>query len=98
MLQTEDSLIGCITSLQNGRIDFDKMKARFGFDKLKMADRKKIKSQVGYDVGSIPPVDLGLPCLFDRKLLRHDVVNGGTEDELKTLKIALEALLKVNAR
>ena len=72
------------------------MKAIFGFGKLKMADRKKIKSQTGYDVGSIPLVGLGLPCLFDRKLLRHDYVYGGTGDELKTLKIAPEALLKVN--
>jgi prolyl-tRNA editing enzyme YbaK/EbsC (Cys-tRNA(Pro) deacylase) len=72
------------------------MKVRFGFGKLKTADRKKIKLQAGYDVGSIPLVGLGLPCLFDRKLLRHDYVYGGTEDELKTLKIAPEALLKVN--
>ncbi len=47
-------------------------------------------------MGSIPLVGLGLPCLFDRKLLRHDYVYSGTGDELKTLKIAPEALLKVN--
>ena len=47
-------------------------------------------------MGSIPLVGLGLPCLFDRKLLRHDYVYGGTGDELKTLKIAPEALLKVD--
>ena len=37
--------------------------------KLKLADRKKIKSITGYDVGTIPLVGLELPCLFDKKLL-----------------------------
>ncbi len=96
VLETENGLIGCITSLQNGRLDFEKMKDLFGFKKLKMADRKKIKSKTGYEVGSIPLVGLGLPCLFDKKLLCHDFVYGGTGDELLTLKIAPETLLKVN--
>ena len=96
VLETENALIGCITSLQNGKIDFDKMKAIFGFGKLKMADRKRIKKQTGYDVGSIPLVGLGLPCLFDKKLLCHDYVYGGTGNELLTLKIAPADLFKVN--
>lgn len=29
-------------------LDFDELKQVFGFSKLKMADRKKIKSQTGY--------------------------------------------------
>ena len=64
VLQTEDGLIGCIVSSQNGRLDFDKLKQAFDFRKLKMADRKKIKSQTGYDVGAIPLVGLHLPCGF----------------------------------
>ena len=96
VLQTENGLIGCITSIQNGRLDFEKMKLQFGYSKLKMADRKKIQSQTGCSVGSIPLVGLGLPCLFDKKLLEHDFVYGGTGDELLTLKIAPTALLKAN--
>ena len=105
VLQTENGLIGCITSIQNGRLDFEKMKLwydgyrlklQFGYSKLKMADRKKIQSQTGYSVGSIPLVGLGLPCLFDKKLLEHDFVYGGTGNELLTLKIAPTALLKAN--
>lgn len=96
VLQTENGLIGCITSIQNGRLNFDKMKQHFGLSKLKMADRKIIKSQTGYNVGAIPLVGLGLPCLFDRKLLEHDYVYGGTGNELLTLKIAPTELLKVN--
>lgn len=96
VLQTENGLIGCITSIQNGRLDFEKMKLQFGYSKLKMADRKKIQSQTGCSVGSIPLVGLGLPCLFDKKLLEHDFVYGGTGNELLTLKIAPTELLKAN--
>lgn len=96
VLQTENGLIGCITSLQNGRLNFNKMKQLFGFRKLKMADRKVVKSQTGYHAGTIPLVGLGLPCLFDKKLLEHDYVYGGTGNELLTLKIAPAELLKVN--
>lgn len=96
VLQTENGLIGCITSIQNGRLDFEKMKLQFGYSKLKMADRKKIQSQTGYSVGSIHLVGLGLPCLFDKKLLEHDFVYGGTGNELLTLKIAPTELLKAN--
>lgn len=96
VLQTENGLIGCIVSSQNGRLDFDKLKQVFGFSKLKMADRKKIKSQTGYDVGAIPLVGLHLPCIFDKKLLKHDFVYGGTGNELFTLKIAPLELLKAN--
>ena len=96
VLQTENGLIGCITSIQNGRLDFEKMKLQFGYSKLKMADRKKIQSQAGCSVGSIPLVGLGLPCLFDKKLLEHDFVYGGTGNELLTLKIAPTELLKAN--
>lgn len=96
VLQTENGLIGCIASFQNGRLDFDKLKQAFGFSKLKMADRKKIKSQTGYDVGAVPLVGLGLPCIIDRKLFSHDFIYGGTGNELFTLKIAPSELLKAN--
>lgn len=96
VLQTENGLIGCIVSTQHGKLDFDKLKQCFGFSKLKMADRKKIKNQTGYDVGVIPLVGLGFPCLFDKKLLKHDFIYGGTGNELLTLKIAPADLLKAN--
>lgn len=96
VLQTENGLLGCFASFQNGRLDFEALKARFGFQKLKMADRKKIKTLTGYDAGSIPLVGLDIPCLFDQKLLRHDVVYGGTGDEFATLKISPADLLKLN--
>ena len=96
VLQSEQGLIGCIVSMQNGRLDFERLKAQFGFEKLKMADRKKIEKETGYSVGSVPLVALGLPIIFDKKLLYHDFVYGGTGNELLTLKIKPEDLIRVN--
>ena len=96
VLQSEQGLIGCIVSMQNGRLDFERLKAQFGFEKLKMADRKKIEKETGYSVGAVPLVGLGLPIIFDKKLLYHDFVYGGTGNELLTLKIKPEDLIRVN--
>lgn len=96
VLQTENGLIGCITSMQNGRLDFEKIKKQLGFEKLKMADRKKVEKQTGYPTGCIPLVGLGIPYVFDKKLLRHDFVYGGTGDEFMTLKINPGDLIRVN--
>lgn len=96
VLQTEREMIACIVSAQNGRLDFAKLKQQFGFAKLKMADAKKIQKQTGYEIGSIPLVGLNLRCIFDKKLLRHDYVYGGTGDMLTTLKISPGDLLRVN--
>ena len=96
VLQSEQGLIGCIVSMQNGSLDFEKLKAQFCFKKLKMADRKKIEKATGYSVGSVPLAALGLPIIFDKKLLYHDFVYGGTGNELLTLKIKPEDLIRVN--
>lgn len=82
--------------MQNGRLDFEKLKIQLGFKKLKMADRKKVEKQTGYLIGCIPLVGLGISYIFDKKLLCHDFVYGGTGDELLTLKINPNDLIKVN--
>lgn len=88
ILQTEGGLIACTLSANRGRMDFEAMKERFGFAKLKMADRKKVLRETGYEVGTIPLVGHGLDCIFDDALLEYDYVYGGTGDALVTLKIA----------
>ena len=96
VLQTEYGLIGCIVSMQNSRLDFEKLKAQFGFKKMKMADKKKIEKETGYSVGAVPLVGLGLPLILDKKLLCHDFVYGGTGNEFLTLKVKPDDLAKVN--
>ena len=96
VLQTENILIECIISVKSGKLDFEFLKQKFGYMKLKMADRKKIKSQTGYEVGSIPLIGLELPCLFDNALLKNNYIYGGTGDELVTLKIAPKDVMRLN--
>ena len=96
VLHSEQGLIGCIVSMQNGRLDFERLKAQFGFEKLKMADRKKIEKETGYSVGAVPLVGLGLPLIFDKKLFCHNFVYGGTGNKFLTLKIKPKDLIKVN--
>ena len=62
-----------------------------------MADRKKVEKQTGYPTGCIPLVGLEIPYVFDRKLLCHDFVYGGTGNEFLTLKINPEDLIRVNS-
>ena len=86
VLQTECGLIGCIVSMQNGRLDFEKLKTQLGFEKMKMADKKKIEKETGYSAGAVPLVGLGLPLIFDKKLLCHNFVYGGTGNKFLTQK------------
>lgn len=96
VLQTENGLIGCIVSVNSGRLDFEDLKQKFGYSKLKMADKAKIKSETGYEIGAIPLIGLELPCLFDNTLLKYDYIYGGTGNELVTLKIAPGDVMRVN--
>lgn len=96
VLQTEDGLIGCFVSVNSGRLDFEALKQKFGYTKLKMADKKKIERQTGYEVGAIPLIGLELPCLFDNTLLKYDYIYGGAGDELVTLKIAPQDVMRLN--
>lgn len=96
VLQSDRGLIACILSGNRGRLDFEDLKARFGFSRLKMADRKKVPAQTGYTVGSIPLIGLELDCIFDDSLLAFDYIYGGTGDELVTLKIRPADVKRLN--
>lgn len=87
ILESEEGMLACIVSGNRGKLDFDTIKEKLGFSKLKMAERGKVRKQLGYDVGSIPLIGHDLPCIFDDLLLRYDYIYGGTGDELVTLKI-----------
>lgn len=88
ILQCESGFVACILSASRGRMDFEGMKGKFGFSKLKMADRKKVLKETGYQVGTIPLIGHGLDCIFDDSLLQYDYIYGGTGDALVTLKIS----------
>ena len=96
VLKVDGKLIGCIVSFQNGKVDFKRLKNLFGYNKIAMASPHEIKEKTGYEIGSIPLIGLGIPILFDSKLLKHDYVFGGTGNPYFTLKIAPSDLLKIN--
>lgn len=96
ILDSEDGLIACIVSISRGRLNFEEMKKKFGYTKLKMADRNKIEKITGYKAGSIPPIGHELPCIFDDKLLNFNYVYAGTGDELITLKINPNDIKRLN--
>lgn len=96
VLQSDRGLIACIFSAPRGRVDLEALREKFGFTKLKMADRKKVRQQTGYEAGAIPLVGLELDCIFDDALLEYDYVYGGTGDELVTLKIDPRDVKRLN--
>ena len=96
ILQHEGGLAACTRSANRGRMDFEAMKCQFGFSRLKMADRKKVLQETGYQVGTIPLIGHGLDCIFDSSLLRYDYIYGGTGDALVTLKISPRDVERLN--
>lgn len=96
ILQSGSGLVACVLSANRGRMDLEAMKEKFGFSKLKMADRKKVLKETGYEVGTIPLIGHGLDCIFDDSLLQYDHIYGGTGDALVTLKIAPQDVKNLN--
>lgn len=96
IVQTEQGMMAAIVSAKRGRVDFDAVKRSLGFEKMKMADRERVRKTTGYNAGSIPFIGHGLPCIFDRQLLKLPYIFGGTGDELSTLKIAPKDVVRLN--
>lgn len=96
ILESDMGLIACTISANHGKMDFKDMKEKFGFSKLKMADKKEIKKVTGYEIGTIPLVGHNLECIFDDLLLKYDFIYGGTGNELVTLKINPNDVKRLN--
>ena len=96
IMDTEQGLVAFIISSKRGKIDFKAMKQSLEFSKLKMADREKVQEMTGYKTGSIPLIGHNLPCVFDDCLLDYDYIYGGSGDELHTLKIVPNDVIRLN--
>lgn len=94
--QTDRGLIAMFVSSSYGRVDFSRIKDQFKFQKMKMADRKQIVTQTGYEAGAIPLVGLTIPCIMDKQLFQYDFVYGGSGNSMFTLKIAPNSIVKLN--
>lgn len=96
VVQTERGLMSVIFSACRGRLDLEPLKKQAGLAKCRLADPKRVERDTGYTVGAIPLVGLGLPCMFDRRLLALPFLCGGSGDPLCTLKIAPEDVKRLN--
>jgi len=96
IMETEQGLIAFIVSSKRGKLDFKAIKQVLGFSKLKMADKDSIEKAIGYKTGTIPFIGHNLPCVFDKCLLEHDYIYGGSGDEFRTLKISPYDVLRLN--
>lgn len=96
VVQTDRGLAVFCVGPSRGRLNFAALKQQLGFRKLRLADRKAVAAQTGYEPGEVPLAGLGLPCFLDRELLGYDYVYGGTGHPLYTLKIAPRDLARVN--
>ncbi|MNN70372.1 YbaK / prolyl-tRNA synthetases associated domain protein [compost metagenome] len=61
-----------------------------------MAEKSLVQELTGYPAGAIPLIGHRLPCIFDHRLLAFDYVYGGSGDELHTLKIAPNDVIRLN--
>jgi prolyl-tRNA editing enzyme YbaK/EbsC (Cys-tRNA(Pro) deacylase) len=96
IMDTEQGLVAFIISSKRGKVDFKAMKQSLGFSKLKMADRRKVQKMTGYATGTIPLIGHNLPCVFDDCLLDFDYIYGGSGNELHTLKIVPNDVIRLN--
>lgn len=96
IMETEQGLVALIVSSKHGKIDFKSIKKSLGFSKFKMANREKVEKSIDYEIGSIPLIGHNLPCVFDKSLLEHDYIFGGSGDGLYTLKIAPNDVWRLN--
>ena len=96
IMDTEQGLVAFIISSKRGKIDFKAMMQYLGFSKLKMADKEKVQKMIEYEIGAIPLIGHNLPCVFDDCLLDYDYIYGGTGDELHTLKIIPDDVIRLN--
>jgi len=96
ILKTDKGYFALILSGDRDKIDFDELAGILGCGKVKLAPPKEVKTITGHEVGRIPVVGHGLPCLLDKRLFHYEFVYGGTGQATATLKIEPAALSRLN--
>lgn len=96
IIETESRAYALIVSFRKDKIDFKSLGKTLGFSKFKLADKDRVLSTTGYEIGAVPLIGHDLPCFIDDKILNSDFIYGGTGDKYHTLKIRPQDLLKLN--
>ncbi len=95
VLKSEKGYFAMIVSGNRGRVNLKEVSAIIGCSQLKMATPKEVRQITGYTVGNVSLV-ISLPCILDRGLFRYPFIYGGTGKPASTLKLAPNALEKIN--
>lgn len=96
VVQADQSLAVLIMNAQRGQVNLKVLAAEHHYHTLQLANPKVVAQATGYKTGNIPLIGHNLPCLFDKSLTTHDYIYGGTGDELHTLKIKPEDVIRLN--
>lgn len=87
VLKADKGFFALLPLAERGRVDFKMLKKLLGCKDVNLATEKQVIAQTGYEIGNVPLVGHGLPVIFDKKLLLHDYIYGGSGDKNYTLKI-----------
>jgi Cys-tRNA(Pro)/Cys-tRNA(Cys) deacylase len=96
VLKSEKGYFAMTNSGNRGRVNLQAVSEILECNQIKMAPPKEVQQITGFTVGSIPLVGLSLPCIVDRGLFRYPFIYGETGEPTSTLKIAPNALEKLN--
>jgi len=95
VLKSEKGYFAMIVSGSRGRVNLEEVSGILGCNQLKMAAPKEVRRITGCTAGNVSLV-LSLPCIVDKELFRYPFIYGGTGEPSSTLKIAPDALEKLN--
>lgn len=77
----------------NDRVDFKKIRAKFG-GKSELAAPEEVLKVVGVPIGAVCPILIGMPLYVDRNVMNLENVHMGSGDLMHGLEMKLEDLLK----
>ncbi|WP_246187890.1 aminoacyl-tRNA deacylase [Paenibacillus tengchongensis] len=87
IIRTERGYYALLVSGSRGQVVLEGLKAVLDCEVVKMAGRKEVFEQTGAQPGEVPLIGLGLPYIFDNRILEHDDAYGGIGDPYCTLRI-----------
>lgn len=96
IVKTEKGYFALIIAGNRGKLNFQEIKMTIRCEKMKLASKNEVLKITGFEVGNVPLVGHGLPCILDSNLLLQPFIYGGAGEANCTLKIAPRDLEKVN--
>jgi prolyl-tRNA editing enzyme YbaK/EbsC (Cys-tRNA(Pro) deacylase) len=82
----------CIASGRH-RIDADKLADALDVAEVRQAGADEVRAATGFAIGGVPPFGHGLPVVFDRALLDHELVWAAAGDPHSLFQVSPRKLL-----